>query len=141
MFDVPEGGIGSDSDIEKGLDRANENFELRGSRKPAVDDPLDGTAIDPIEKPTDTPTDDKTFIGEPKADPNTTSRQRNTVLARTSSLSEVIASKRLASRSLPSTTRNVSSSQVAGKADGQKGKNQAPLRWISAPLPTGHVSL
>jgi len=144
---TPSGGAGRSSGV--GTETEKDLFPVddprsgldRNMQKPTMDDPLDGTAIDPIEKTIDTPTDDKTFIGEPKSNPNETSRRRDTVIAGISSLSEVIAPKRLASRSLPSTTRTVSNSKVAGKADGQKSNNQPPLRWISAPLPTGHVSL
>lgn len=148
MFDRPASGAGLDSGAgtatEKDAFPADDGLEFgrnRDTQKPPMTDPIDGTTIEPVDKHLGTPADDKTFIEGGKANPNETSRRRDTVIAGTSSLSEVIAPKRLASRSLPSTHRTVSNSKVAGKADGQKSDNQQPLRWISAPLPTGHVSL
>ena len=143
MFDRPAGGArrapGAGTETEKDPFPEDDGLDFGGDRKnlkPPMEDPLDGTTIDPIDDSLGTPTDDKTFFNG-GSNPNETSRGRDTVIAGTSSLSEVIAPKRLASRSLPSTTRTASSSKV----DGQKGSNQPPLRWISAPLPTGHVSL
>ena len=146
MFDRPDGGAGqspgaseADKDLfpEDDLDFGRD----RNSQKPPMEDPLDGTTIDPIDENPGTPADNKTFLDNSDSNPSETSRPRQTVIARTSSLSEVIAPKRLASRSLPSTTQTVSNSKVASKTDGQKTGNPQPLRWISAPLPTGHVSL
>lgn len=149
MFDRPAGGgtgsnPGAGTETEQDLFPADDGLEFgrdRNSQKPPMEDPLDGTTIDPVDENPGTPVDDKTFIDGGKSNPNQTSRRRDTVIARTSSLSEVIAPKRLASRSVPSTHRTVSNSEVAGKIDGQKTSNQQPLRWISAPLPAGHVSL
>ncbi len=137
------GGSGTDTDTEKDLFPVDdlEFGRDRLNNKPPMDDPLDGTSIDPIDETLGTPTDEKTFFEGGKSNPNEVSRRRDTVIARTSSLSEVIAPKRLASRSLPSTIRTVSDSKVAGKIDGRKADTQQPLRWISAPLPAGHVSL
>jgi hypothetical protein len=148
MFDRPaadETGSGSGVGTEPEKDPFPvDDLDLgrdRGTQKPPMDDPLDGTTIDPVDEKPVTPTDDKTFIDGGTPTPSETSRRRDTVIARTSSLSEVIAPKRLASRSLPSLHRSVSNSNVAGKVDGRKSNTQQPLRWISAPLPTGHVSL
>ena len=148
MFDRPAGGArrtpGVGTETEKDPFPADDgmNFDReRDSLKPPMEDPLDGTTIDPADNQLGTPSDEKTFFNGGQSNPNEVSRGRDTVIAGTSSLSEVIAPKRLASRSLPSTTRAVSNGKVAGKADGQKSNNQPPLRWISAPLPTGHVSL
>ena len=144
MFDVPaDRETGASSDTEKNS-FPEDNLNLggdRGANKPPMTNPVDDTTTAPTDKDPGTPADDKTFLNGGNANPNEASNGRDTVLARTSSLNEVIAPKRLASRSLPSTHRTVSNSKVAGKAEGQKSNSQQPLRWISAPLPTGHVSL
>lgn len=146
MFDRPAGGTGRtgvDTDTEKDPFPADDGLNFgrdRDTQKPPMEDPLDGTTIDPVDENPATPKDDKTFI-DGTTTPSETSRGRDTVIARTSALSEVIAPKRLASRSLPSTSRSVSSSKVAGKVDSQKKVQQKSLRWISAPLPNGHASL
>lgn len=134
-------GTGTDSGSGTGSGTESEQFPAfdldRNSKKPPMTDPLDGTIIEPVEGTPGIPSDDKTFIDEKTSTPvDTTLRLRNTVLARTSSLSEVIAPKRLASQSLPATHRMLPTGNVADKSD-----VQPPLRWISAPLPTGHVSL
>ncbi|MDA1231638.1 MAG: hypothetical protein O2856_12765 [Planctomycetota bacterium] len=132
-------GSGSGTDSGTALEPFPENpdFDLNHkSEKPPMADPQDGTVIEPIDDTTGTPTDEKTFIDENKSTPADSARLRRTILARTSSLSEVIAPKRMASRSLPATHRPLSNSNVAGKSE-----PQPPLRWISAPLPAGHVSL
>ena len=152
MFDRPASGAvldsgagtGTGTATEKDAFPADDGLEFgrnRETQKPPMTDPINGTTIEPVDKNLGTPADDKTFIEGGKANPNETSRRRDTVIAGTSSLSEVIAPKRLASRSLTLTHRTGSNSKVAGKTDGQKSNNQRPLRWISAPLPTGHVSL
>lgn len=58
--------------------------------------------------------------------------------SRTSSLNEVVAPRRLASRSLPATPSRATV-PYAGK-DEHKSRN-APIRWISTPLPVGHAQL
>jgi hypothetical protein len=147
MFDRPAGGTGrtgTGTETEKDPFPADDGVDFgrdRDTQKPPMEDPLEGTTIEPVDENLGTPKDDKTFFDGGTSTPSETSRGRDSVIARTSSLSEVIAPKRLASRSLPSTTRSVSNSKVAGEVDGQKKDQQKPLRWISAPLPTGHVSL
>lgn len=148
MFDRPgadetgrNSGVGTETEKDPfPVDDLNLGRD-RDTQKPPMEDPLDGKAIEPVDGSPGTPTDDKTFIDGDKPAPSAISPRRNTVIARTSSLTEVIAPKRLASRSLPSTARIVSSDKVAGKIEGQKKENQKPLRWISAPQPIGHVSL
>ena len=110
--------------------------------KPPISDPAGSESIPPVEPDPSKPVDEKTFFDGSTTNPgNTTSRLLDTVLARSSSLSEVIAPKRLATRSLPSVHRTVSSSTLANKLDSDKTDTQRPLRWISAPLPTGNIRL
>ncbi len=137
--DAGRSGVGGDTETEPFPANDPDLGGGRGTLKPPMEDPLEEPTIKPVDENLGTPTDDKTFGGEPA--PSAISPRRDTVVARTSSLSEVIAPKRLASRSLPSTARTVSSNNLASKIEGQKKENQKPLRWISAPQPTGHVSL
>ena len=116
----------------------------RLNNKPAMPEMLEENEIEPVEADEadpGIPADGKTFLDDvPKSD-NTTFRGRDAIVARTSSLSEVITPKRLASRSLPSIYRPVSQSTLADKSDNSKSESPRPLRWISAPLSDGHVQL
>ena len=113
----------------------------RANQKPPMIDPLDGKALDPIESSPVTPIDEKTFFEDTSKPDNSVSRGRDAVIARTGSLSEVIAPKRLASRSLPATKHAASSSKLADKSYDAKSDSPRPIRWISAPLADGHVQL
>ena len=104
-------------------------------------DPLDGKTLDPIESSPVTPVDEKTFIEDTPKPENSVSRGRDAVIARTGSLSEVVAPKRLVSRSLPATKQAASSSKLVDKARNTKSNSTGPIRWISAPLADGHVQL
>lgn len=138
-----DSGTGSGRDSDMFDDTVNPGVE-RSNQKPPMPEVLEEKEIEPVEPVEPDPgiqVDEKTFFDDlPKSD-NTTFRGRDAVLARTSSLSEVIAPKRLASRSLPSTQRPVSHSALSDRSDNPKSESPRPLRWISAPLPEGHVQL
>ena len=148
LFRSPRTGTEGDTDsssrsgvdspmFNDGVDPATE----RTNQKPPMIEPQDEKTLDPVESDPGKPTDEKTFFEDTSKPDNSASRGRNSVLARTSSLSEVIAPKRLASRSLPASHRSVSSSKLADKSDNTTSDAPRALRWISAPLPEGHVSL
>ena len=99
----------------------------------------------PAAEPTGTG-DEKTFLPELKEEaptgPQTRREFRPTSLAeRSSKLSEVIRSKRLASRSLPSTSSTQAATSFAGNSVDDKSNVNPPVRWISVPMPEGHVRL
>ena len=104
-------------------------------------DPLNGETPNPDETEPGKQVDQKTFFEEEKKPSDTATLRRESVIARTSSLSEVIAPKRLASRSLPASQRSGSGSKLADKSHNTKSDSPRPLRWISAPLAEGHVQL
>jgi hypothetical protein len=137
----PGTGAGSGRDpggmFDDGIDPARE----RTNQKPPMSDPLNEEELDPIKPELGNPVDEKTFFDDTSTPDNTTYRGSNAVMARTSSLSEVIAPKRLASRSLPASLRPVSSSALADKSNNPKSDSPRPIRWISAPLADGHVQL
>ena len=132
-----DGGSGSGTFEEDKSDPALD----RSLRKPPTTDPLDEKTLDPVETDPGKPVDDKTFLDDTSEPDNSASLRRDSVIARTSSLSEVIAPKRLASRSLPASHRPASVSKLAGNSDNSKSDSPRPLRWISAPLAEGHVQL
>lgn len=68
------------------------------------------------------------------------SRLKN-LAERPSVLSEVIRSKRLASRSLPAIHRTQPATSFAGRSNGDKASVNPPVRWISVPMPEGNVRL
>ena len=113
----------------------------RSLQKPPMADPLDGKTLDPVESSPGTPVDGKTFLEDTSKPANSASRGRDVVIARTGSLSEVIAPKRLASRSLPASQRSASAGKLANQSNNTKSDSPRPLRWISAPLADGHVQL
>jgi len=121
--------------FDGGIDRERTN------QKPPMDDPLNGEELDPIKPELGNPVDEKTFFEDASQPDNTTSRIPNAVIARTSSLSEVITPKRLASRSLPASHQPVSRSTLADKSNNPKSDSSRPIRWISAPIADGHVQL
>jgi hypothetical protein len=57
-----------------------------------------------------------------------------------STFNEVVAPKRLASRSLPATGAKAKTS-FAGKSSDDKSRSNVPVRWISVPMPEGNVRL
>ncbi|MEJ7592729.1 MAG: hypothetical protein WKF77_14360 [Planctomycetaceae bacterium] len=122
-----------DESVDPALDRTNQ--------KPPMADPLDGKTLDPVDSNPGIPVDEKTFFEDTSKPDNSASRGRDAVVARTGSLREVIAPKRLASRSLPASHRPASGSQLADKSNKTKADAPRPLRWISAPLAEGHVQL
>jgi hypothetical protein len=142
-FGRPKAGTGSDPATDPpmfndGIDPATE----RTNRKPEVTDPLNGEPVDPIENADPgKPVDEKTFFDDAAKPDNSAAVRRESVIARTGSLSEVIAPKRLASRSLPASPRSASGSKLAEKSNNTKSDSPRPLRWISAPLAEGHVQL
>jgi len=113
----------------------------RTNQKPPNIDPLDDKTLDPVETDSGKPIDDKTFLDDTSKPDNSASLGRESVIARTSSLSEVIAPKRLASRSLPASHHPASVSKLADKSNNTKSDSPRPLRWISAPLAEGHAQL
>jgi hypothetical protein len=147
-FNSPSSGTRDRSDSGTGSGRGSDMFDEtldppveRSNQKPPMADPLEGKELDPVEADPGIRVDEKTFYDDTAEPGNTTLRGRDAVIARTSSLSEVIAPKRLASRSLPSVHRPVSQSSLADKSNNPKSEAPRPLRWISAPLADGHVQL
>ena len=146
IFGRPKDGTGAGSG--SGTFEADP-VENGSVQKPLMTDPQDGKTLDPVEtdpgKAGETdpgkPVDEKTFFEETSKPANSASRGHDSVLARTGSLSEVIAPKRLASRSLPVSHRSAATSKLADKSDNTKSDSPRPLRWISAPLADGHVQL
>lgn len=116
--------------------------ENRLNQKPAIPDPLKDELLQPADPEPAKPLDEKTFFDGGTFEPdNSAARTREAVLARTSSLSEVITPKRLASRSMPSAVKTTSSSKLANTVNNDKSGVKPPMRWISAPLPEGNVRL
>jgi len=138
----PSSGRGSfQENTEPGFDQIG--------NKPQFSDPLDGGLLDPANggapKANDepgNPVDPKTFFDGSGTDrDNSAARRRDAVIARSSSLNEVIAPQRLASRSLPAMSATHSNGKLATSSDANDAETQRPARWISAPLPVGNVRL
>jgi len=119
-------------------------------KKPPMDEPGgDLPAVDPA-----TPDDGfgalkgSTFLEDEQVKPaDQTQREQSVSMTqpvsltkRTSGLNEVIAPKRLASRSLPAPAVREKTS-FAGQASGDKASARPAMRWISVPLPEGHAQL
>lgn len=141
IFGRPNEGAGSDTGSGTFQENKPDPALDRTLEKPPMTDPLDGKSLDPVDSNPGNPVDEKTFYEETTKPSNSASRGRDVVIARTSSLSEVIAPKRLASRPLPASQRSTSSSKLADKSHNTKSDSSRPLRWISAPLADGHVQL
>lgn len=152
QFRSPRSGTGTDTGSGTGTNMFEDAVDPaleRTNQKPPMTDPLDGKALDPVDSNSDppadsspgAPVDEKTFFEDTSKPDNSASRGRDAVIARTGSLSEVIAPKRLASRSLPASHRSASGSQLADKSNKTEADAPRPLRWISAPLADGHVQL
>jgi len=135
------GGTGSGSGAGTFEEDKTDPALDRTLQKPPMTDPQDGKTLDPVETEPGNPVDAKTFFEDSSKPADSASRGRDAIIARTGSLSEVIAPKRLASRSLPVSQRSASASRLAKKLDNTKSDSPRPLRWISAPLADGHVQL
>jgi hypothetical protein len=112
------------------------------NNKPPMAEPDDLPAVDPDNSATGTP-DGSTFLDEDNGGLNNQTRRDRrelSVTERPSGLNEVIAPKRLASRSVP-TTRVQNRTSFAGKADSDKNAPVRPVRWISLPMPEGNERL
>jgi hypothetical protein len=104
--------------------------------KPPMDDVNGLTPADPGTKPESNFLDPAPDSGTGTDIDKSTRRDRGYRLVNESSrMSEVLAPKRLASRSLPSQSKPTAFAGNAG------GGHQAPVRWISAPAPEGQVRL
>jgi len=124
--DVVPFGTGTDSQINK---------------KPPMSEIQDLPATDPPETG-----DGKTFLPPMKEETPSGSQTRResrskSLAEQSSGLSEVIRSKRLASRSLPAIHRNQPATSFAGRSNGDNSGFNPPVRWISVPMPEGHVRL
>ena len=118
-------------------------------KKPPMDEPGgDLPAVNPAVDPAtpDSGTTDtlngSTFLEDEKAVPADQTRRDQPVslTKRTSGLNEVIAPKRLASRSLPAPAVREKTS-FAGKGNSDKAGPRPTVRWISIPLPEGNAQL
>lgn len=78
----------------------------------------------------DAKANDSTKVEEPE----------NSLKTFSSTFNEVVAPKRLASRSLPATNSKAKTS-FAGKSSDDKSRSNVPVRWISVPMPEGNVRL
>ena len=140
-----DGGTGSGSGAgtfeENKPDPALDPALDRTLQKPPMADPLDGKTLDPVESNPGTAVDETTFYEESSKPADRASVGRDAVIARTSSLSEVIAPKRLASRTLAASRRSAPGSKLADTSHNTKSDSPRPLRWISAPLADGHLQL
>jgi len=136
-----DGGIGSGSGAGTFEEDKTDPALDRTLQKPPMTDPQDGKPLDPVDIDPGKPVDEKAFYEDISKPGNSVSRGRDIVVARTSSLSEVIAPKRLASRSLPASQRSASAGRLADKSNNTKSDSPRPIRWISAPLADGHVQL
>jgi hypothetical protein len=108
---------------------------------PPVDpaNPADSTA--PMNEPAPGAGDTESFLDLDKKANETNVEQIQIPLKSVSStFNEVVAPKRLASRSLPATASKAKTS-FAGKATDDKSRSNAPVRWISVPMPEGNVRL
>lgn len=142
MFGRPKAGTDGGTGFGSGSDTFEADPVQDGSAlKPPMTDPLDGKPLDPVDSDPGTSVDEKTFFDGTTKPDTSVDRGRDAVIARTSSLSEVIAPKRLASRTFLASKRSVSGSKLADKSQNTKSDSQRPLRWISAPLADGHVQL
>ena len=115
------------------------------NKKPPMSEIQDPPAADPVVDPA-APGDSKTFLPELKEEtPGASQTRRDSrpqrLAERSSGLSEVIRSKRLASRSLPAMHRAQPATSYAGRSDGDKTGLNPPVRWISVPMPEGNVRL
>ncbi len=125
--DNPDDGFGAGRGMG---DAGREPFEanpMEDAKKPPIDN------MDPAAEPE--PFLENKDNKEPQARRIDTDR----VVAHSASmLNSTSGARRLASRSLPSTTKPTS---FAGKTSEDKSSNPAPIRWISVPSPEGQARL
>jgi hypothetical protein len=140
----PMGGTAADDPAFE-LDPAGEQIK----NKPPMDDPaVDIPPVDsvdpaaPMIDPTPGTGDTDSFLDlDKKANGSTKLEEPESSLQTFSStFNEVVAPKRLASRSLPATGSKAKTS-FAGKSSDDKSQTNAPVRWISVPMPEGNVRL
>lgn len=141
----PMGGTGAD-DAPFDLDPAGGQI----NNKPPMDDsaidipPVDSSAdpAAPTNEPAPGTGETESFLDlDKKANDSTKLDQIDSSLQSVSStFNEVVAPKRLASRSLPATASKAKTS-FAGKSSDDKSRSNAPVRWISVPMPEGNVRL
>ena len=127
------GGAGTSGMFGEGEDG------IQNSKKPPMTDPAEGAPADS----TDPKKDGTTFLEGESTTSNRDSRKTrrdDSLSDRSSGISEVIAPKRLASRSLPSNSTG-SKASFAGKSNDNKRGADAPIRWISIPSPEGQARL
>ena len=148
QFRSPRSGTDTRSDSGTGSGTGPKMFDdtvdpaqERTNQKPPMTDPLGEKTLDPVEVDPGKPIDEKTFFEDTSKPDNSASIRLESVIARTSSLSEVIVPKRLASRSLPASRYPVSNNQMADKSNNTQSDSPRPIRWISAPLAEGHAQL
>ena len=105
---------------------------------PPVDNAAPADSAAPMNEPAPGSGDTESFLDiDKKANEAKVQSQLKTV---SSTFNEVVASKRLASRSLPATSSKAKTS-FAGKSSDGKARSNAPVRWISVPMPEGNVRL
>ena len=111
------------------------------NKKPPMSEIQELPATDPPETG-----DGKTFLPPIKDETPSGSQTRResrpkSLAEQSSGLSEVIRSKRLASRSLPAIHRTQPATSFAGRSNGDNVGLNPPVRWISVPMPEGQVRL
>lgn len=140
----PMGGTAADEPAFE-LDPADEQIK----KKPPMDDPaLDIPPVDaaepasPMTTPAPSTDDTDTFLDLDKKanDSSKTEEPANAFQTFSSTFNEVVAPKRLASRSLPATGSQGKTS-FAGKSSDDKSRANSSVRWISVPMPEGNVRL
>lgn len=139
----PMGGTAADDAFE--LDPAGDQIK----NKPPMDDPaLDIPPVDsadpaaPMTDPAPGTGDTDSFLDLDKKanDSSKVEEPENSLRTFSSTFNEVVTPKRLASRSLPATSSKAKIS-FAGKSSDDKSRTNAPVRWISVPMPEGNVRL
>ena len=137
------GGTAADDAFE--LDPAGDQIK----NKPPMDDPaLDIPPVDsadpaaPMTDPAPGTGDTDSFLDLDKKanDSSKVEEPENSLRTFSSTFNEVVTPKRLASRSLPATSSKAKIS-FAGKSSDDKSRTNAPVRWISVPMPEGNVRL
>ena len=140
----PMGGTAAD-DPSFELDPAGEQIK----NKPPMDDPaLDIPPVDsadpaaPITEPAPNTGDTDSFLDlDKKANGSTKVEEpESSFRPFSSTFNEVVAPKRLASRSLPASGSKAKIS-FAGKSSDDKSQTKATVRWISVPMPESNVRL
>lgn len=136
----PAGGArGTNEPFGSGADEIKNKPPME---EPAGDLPAVEPAIDPAPGGNPFKLNDSTFFEADDLKPNDQTRHERPVSLsdRASGLNEVIAPKRLASRSLPAAPARAKTT-FAGRTTEDKSSSKPPLRWISVPMPEGNVRL